>query len=297
MRSRVARERHGGKRPTAFVVWVSAVALASSACGGQASSPEVAPDSPASMAVTQAQSETDVAAATVAWAHRGISAQDLADSTRARWFFGHQSVGGNVLKGVDALYKEHDLGKARQVDLTDGGSLPATGGLVAHAHVGRNGHPLEKLADFDEIMRSGVAAQVDAAVLKFCYADVREGRVDIVGLFDEYRRVMTDLERDFPDVMFVYATVPLKEDTAADNVLRTQLNAMIRTEFAETGRLWDIAAIESTTPEGEPVGGTHDGRPYQALHAGFTRDGGHLYTPGTEAAAAPLLELVAQATS
>lgn len=235
--------------------------------------------------------------ALVTWEHHPVAKSDLDASTRARWFFGHQSVGANVLKGVTSLYKANGLGKPIQIDVKGSASLPSTGGFIAHAHVGRNGHPLEKLAEFDAILRSGVASEIDAAVLKFCYSDVRAGRVDVLALFGEYRRVLADLERDFPDVTFLHATVPLKADTAADNVARTQMNALLREEFGATRRLWDIAAIESTTLEGQPVGGVHEGQPYQALHSGFTRDGGHLYVIGTEVAAGPLLELVVRAAA
>lgn len=253
------------------------------------------PEVPSTPVETEAGAGGPVLHTLEPWDHQPIAAEDLVASTHARWFFGHQSVGGNVLKGVNALYQSHDLDEPPQIDLKAGDSVPDTGGFVAHAHVGRNGHPMEKIADFDTILRGGVATRIDAALLKFCYADVRAGRVDIVEVLDEYRRVVSALEHDFPQVVFFHATVPLKADAPADNVLRTQLNAMIRAEYADTGRLWDIAAIESTTPEGEPVGGVHEGDPYQALHEGFTHDGGHLYERGTEVAAAPLLEMVAAA--
>jgi hypothetical protein len=281
----------------------SALAVVLAGCGGgtvvsTAPSTSATPtpataSSPPSTTSEPSESGADTAAhAIVSWEHDGISLGDLEASTQARWFFGHQSVGGNVLKGIGAMYRGNGLGRANLVNVADGEALPESGGVIAHAPVGRNGYPLEKLADFDAILRAGTAAEIDTAVLKFCYTDVRAARTDIPALFEEYRRVMADLERDFPEVRFVYATVPLRVEGEADNVARTELNAMIRAEYAGTGRLWDIAAIEATTLDGEQVGGTFEGQPYQALNADFSHDGSHLFETGTEVAAAPLLELV-----
>jgi hypothetical protein len=230
-----------------------------------------------------------------AWKHRKISEASLQTAAGARWFFAHQSVGGNVLKGVNALYKADGLEPPNQINLDVGVVLPTGGGFIADTHIGRNGHPFEKLADFDATLRGGLADNIDVAVLKFCYADVRSGRVDVDQLFQEYRRVLSALERDYPKVTFLYATVPLKADTPADNVARTHFNELVRAEYARTGRLWDIATIESTTPDGQQIGSVFNGEPYQALYPDYTRDGGHLYEMGTQVAAAPLLELIAKA--
>lgn len=230
-----------------------------------------------------------------AWRHREVSVATLQTASRARWFFAHQSIGGNVLKGVKALYKANSLPTPAQVSLDQNGAIPSGGGFIAETHIGRNGHPFEKLADFDATLRAGLVGNVDVAVLKFCYADIRSGRVDVDQLFQEYRRIISGLERDYPKVTFIYATAALKADTPADNVARSRFNGLVRAEYAKSGRLWDLAAIESTTPDGEQVGGMFEGQTYEALYPGFTRDGGHLYDIGTEVAAAPLLELIAKA--
>lgn len=229
------------------------------------------------------------------WQHSGISKAELEAASKVRWFFAHQSVGGNVIKGIRALHKANGLQRPVEVSLDSGTSVPSSGGAVIDKHIGRNGHPFEKLADFDRTLRGGVADQIDAAVLKFCYADVREGRVDVNSVFEQYRQVMSALERDYPNVTFIYATAALKADTPADNVARAQLNSLIRNEYAKTGRLWDLAAIESTTLDGKKIGGDFNGQAYEALHQGFTHDGGHLYERGTELAAAPLLKMLVKA--
>ena len=224
-----------------------------------------------------------------------------------RVFFGHQSVGGNVMQGIDRLYQQHGLGRLRPVGLENGSAagLPRTGAVFAHANVGRNVYPLEKLADFEKYIRSGVGSQIDVAVFKFCYVDIRgnsgNGYRTIEALFDAYASTMAALERDYPNVTFIYATVPVEsaeivgERALAANASRARYNQLVRERYSSTGRLWDLAKAESTAPDGSRVTSSYGGQRHDALYAGYTRDGGHLREVGTEIGAAPLLQVIANA--
>ncbi|HQZ84121.1 MAG TPA: hypothetical protein PLB21_00645 [Actinomycetota bacterium] len=282
------------------------LALTTAVSGVLGCTPSAAPMTPAAESTVRpaTRSATVVADSTATassadsgeplWTHVESRPADVQEAAKKRIFFGHQSVGGNVMKGVTELYQANGLGRPPFYDITDGtASLPSSGGVFAHAFVGRNGDPLAKLADFDAILRDGVAKQVYVALLKFCYADVRAA-TDVDALFAEYRDVLAALERDYPKVTFLHATSPLKTTRPEDNLARAQFNTLIRAEYAGTGRLWDIAAVESTTPEGDRVSGMVAGARYDALYPGFSTDGGHLNPAGAEAAATPLLRLVAQ---
>jgi hypothetical protein len=158
-----------------------------------------------------------------------------------------------------------------------------------------------------------VGAQVDVAVMKMCYIDISPG-TDVEALFTTYRDTMADLEREFPNVTFVKTTVPLTtqegrlsrvktkltggsdEFSQAANVTRERLNALIRTEYADD-HLFDLAAVESTTENGQRVGGSLDAHPYYVLHGGFAKDEGHLNAEGSRRAATAWLAAVAGASS
>jgi hypothetical protein len=205
---------------------------------------------------------------------------DLA-ATR-RLFFGHQSIGAQVITGINEL--ADDLGRPDipvvDVDVT---GIPATGGVVAHAYVGINGdgftktrgdHPHEPgaTASWGERIRDGLSSEIDTAVLKFCYADLRPGSVHWVGdtqvgytpaeLFAEYKAAIDALVTDFPSIAFIYATEPVvyiyDEDDEGPggtggnhaNDLRYAFNQLVRAEYGHTGRLWDIALAQSTDPAG-----------------------------------------------
>lgn len=239
-----------------------------------------------------------------------VSAEDLVELSEASVFFAHQSVGRNVLDGVPAVYGEHDLPALPVAEIAAG---DGTGAGISHLRIGTNGDPLGKIQAFDAMVRGGLGDQIDVAVLKLCYSDIRQGH-DIDEVFAAYRDTLAALQRDYPDVTFVAATVPLnvKRDTVATlkgwlgrgdkygpehNVLREELNALIREEYAGSGLLFDIAAIESTAPGGDRITGRHDGKVYYALDRAYASDHGHLNAVGAQAVAEGFLAVLAEAAS
>ncbi len=71
----------------------------------------------------------------------------------------------------------------------------------------------------------------------------------------------------------------------AENVARERLNALIRREYAG-GHLFDLAAVESTAPDGSRAAGTYEGQRYYRLYDGYASDSGHLNGEGARVAAA-----------
>jgi hypothetical protein len=238
----------------------------------------------------------------------GVTAGELERVSRTRVFFGHQSVGMNVLDGVPAVYAAHGL--ASPVIAQDSVTPGPSGGFVDHRFLGRNEDPLGKIKDFDAVLRAGVGQQAGVAMMKFCYIDITSS-TDVEALFTTYRRTMITLERDFPGVSFVAVTVPLTTEqgmlakvknlvrgsdrmSAAENVVRERLNTLIRQQYTGA-RLFDLAAAESTAPDGSRVAGTAGGQPYFALYDGYSSDGAHLNAAGSQVVAAAWLRAVAAA--
>ena len=219
--------------------------------------------------------------------------QSLIAVTQAQVFFGHQSVGGNVLAGIPALYRQHSLSPPRTVETT---AMRGTGGLFAHARIGRNKDPEAKIRHFDAILRGGVGRTADVVVMKFCYVDITR-TTDVSALFARYQAALAALERTYPDVTFIHATVPLRMDSshaeAEDNVARTRYNALVRQTYGSTGRVFDLARVESTAPNGTRVVGHVAGNRYESLYSGYSSDGGHLNYAGSVAAAEELVRTIA----
>ena len=239
-----------------------------------------------------------------------ITTQELAEASHARVFFGHQSVGMNILDGVPGDYSSHGM-VAPMIEQIGTGPGIVPGG-IDHAFIGENGKPLLKIQDFDAKLRSGIGDSVDVAMMKFCYVDV-DSTTNVDELFAAYRTTMADLQQAFPNVTFVYATVPLTTDpgrlstlkswikgtsgsSQADNAARERLNELIRHEYSGQ-HLFDLAAVESTAPDGTRAAGTYDGQPYFRLYDGYASDPGHLNEEGARVAATEWLKSIAQAAT
>jgi len=240
-----------------------------------------------------------------------ITTANLTAVARTRMFFDHQSVGVNVLDAVSGVYADHGVSAP---PIEQGRAEPGPdGGFIAHESIEENGKP--PLEDFDRAMRGGMARQVDVAVMNLCWEDINSN-TDVDALFARYRDTMAALERDFPKVTFIHVTVPLTTELSLfaelktrlrtllgrsdvfsqrANVTRERMNALIRGEYA--GRhLFDLAAIESTKPDGTRVSGRYDNQGYFALYDGYTSDRISLNAVGAKIAATAFLEAIAQAS-
>lgn len=233
-----------------------------------------------------------------------IPAADWQALAQQRIFFGHHSVGADILAGVAAIAAARPQLRLRVV--AGGPDAVAAEPGLAEAAVGANGDPLGKLRDFVDTVggaRVGGAAALDVAAMKFCYVDV-DRRTDVEALFAQYRDAMAKLQAVLPGLRLLHCTVPLRaprdtwkervkrllgQGVGADNQQREAFNAKLRAEYGGKQALFDIAAAESTLPDGSRV--EADGAP--CLAACYTRDGGHLNEVGQRALAREFLRVLA----
>lgn len=235
----------------------------------------------------------------------------LTEAQGARVFFGHQSVGENILDAVPGVYAAHGL-TAPPIS-QDSVPADADGGFIVHEYIGENEHPDLKIEDFDKTLRAGLADQVDVVAMKFCFLDINPD-TDLDALFTKYRDTISALERDYPDLQVIHITVPLITDLDTkqkakqsvknalgrtvrygqqENVDRETYNNKLRAEYGDA--VFDLAAIESTRPDGSRDSSSYRGEPYYALDAGYAADFGHLNAEGSEVAANAFLAAVAAA--
>ena len=201
-------------------------------------------------------------------------------------YFGHQSVGYNIMDGVQALIAANP-GSALKVEET---SAPASmrKGTFAHASNGSNGDPVGKTAAFDASLGRGIGTAVDIAFFKFCYVDV-EASTDVAGVFADYRSRMAALAAAYPGVRLVHVTVPLTTGASRDNAAREQFNDLVRQAYSGKSPLFDLAKVESTRPDGsvEAYNGV------RALVASYSSDGGHLNATGANVVSTALVVYLA----
>jgi hypothetical protein len=220
-------------------------------------------------------------------------------------FFGHQSVGRNILNGISKLSEDADVGV--RIGAIEHGVTVSEANIL-EAHLGKNGVPSSKVREFVRLMDAGIADQVDVAFMKFCYVDAA-GTQDADTVLREYVSETERLEMQFPQTTFLYVTMPLRalrtdlkrcikgmlgidRRWRQENVERNHFNAMLRELKGSSGRLFDLARIEATRPDGSLEAFRLDGRVWEAMYPDYTADGGHLNETGRRIAAEKLITLL-----
>ncbi len=222
-------------------------------------------------------------------------------------FFGHQSVGFNIIDGIKDVMKEHPEIKLRIVETNNPKDFDS--GLFGHSRVGKNTDPDSKCDAFARYLKDGIGGKVDIAFLKFCYVDVRaDSGPDKI--FEYYRKTMDNLKKEYPKVKFIHFTVPLTVSKTTwktiikkiigrptweydDNIKRNEYNQLLKEWYKGKEPLFDLAEIESTYPDGKRCTFEKDGKTYYSLVPEYTTDGGHLNEKGRKIVAEKLLVLLA----
>jgi len=234
---------------------------------------------------------------------------DIVRLASKRVFFGHQSVGRNIMDGVADLAREHEPAALMIVGPETAEGI-STGGFFAHGLVGKNRDPQGKTDAFVRVLQDGLGARLDIAFHKYCYLDVVEG-TDVATLFANYKHRMAGLRTAFPGVTFVHVTVPLKTVQSgpkallkallgrlpsgfSDNLRRSEFNALMLREYSEREPVFDLAALESTTAGGEVELVEANGRAVRSLVSSYTDDGGHLNTSARRRIAEALCLMLSQ---
>lgn len=230
--------------------------------------------------------------------------------TGLRIFFGHQSVGMNLLDGVSEL-AEREGAALRVVEATDPAALVP--GTLAHGFVPENGDPERKIASFERMLDSGIGDAADVALLKLCFVDIGTD-TDVAALFARYRDMVARQRARHPHLALVHVTVPLTIVQGGikamvkslldrppygllENARREEFNALLRRTYEGREPLFDLARIESTAPDGRAETASWKGHRAPALVGAYTNDGGHLNREGRTRAARVLVAALGAAST
>lgn len=237
-------------------------------------------------------------------ADAGLRAE-LERVAQRRIFFGHQSVGDNVLDGVKQLAKKVGV----PVRIAETKTASAVGpGTLGHAWVGENRYPLRKLQAFEQAFDQRPAG-VEIALVKLCYTDITAG-TDSKALFAQYRDTIERIRTKNPGVTFVHVTAPLTHVQGGpkafvkrllgrapygtiENARREEYNALLRMTYQGRDPIFDLARVESTAPDGSRVTAEWKGDVAPALAPLLTDDGHHLNAAGRLQAARELVSVLA----
>jgi len=217
-------------------------------------------------------------------------------------FFGHQSVGSNLVSGLQELEAGHKSLHLNIVATKDANKI--VGPMLAHAPVGKNHYPESKIAEFQELLEGGLGEKADIAFFKFCYVDLKKTS-DPDALLTVYGKAMDGLKARFPRVAFVHVTVPLRAPEKGlkegikrllgrspeldDNRVRARYNHLLRERYSGKEPLFDLALYETLGPEGLRHYSLRNGQEVPVLVPSYTDDGGHLNPMGRRQVAEQLL--------
>ena len=224
------------------------------------------------------------------------SARPLEDVTAEQWaalgarqiFFGHQSVGENLMAGVEHVLRTRtDI--SVQVRLTDDPSQMAAAGFY-HARIGQNGFPATKLEAFAEIVSDSAIAPSGTVILKLCYVDVAPG-TDPEAVFAQYRQTVDSLRAPRPVLTIVHVTTPLTTDAGwlrhvaaglrgltsrrQGNYLFGRYNELLLETYGGRDPVFGLARHDATDAKGRLSTVRVDGKSVPMLLGEWSSDGSH----------------------
>lgn len=222
-------------------------------------------------------------------------------------YFGHQSVGFNIMDGLKMLSDKNGV-RLRIVPIENAPNHG--GGFFSESSIGENGNYRSKCDDFERRLDGKIGGRISVALMKFCYIDFDQGTKE-AEMFQYYKAAIDRMKKKYPALVFVHVTAPLVErdgwlkrsvksllgradNTDRENVKRNSFNQLLRRHY-KNEPLFDLAKIESTCPDGSPMNFTSNGKTYSSLAPDYTDDGGHLNALGKMSAAKGLLFVLARA--
>lgn len=222
--------------------------------------------------------------------------------------FGHQSVGRNILSGIDYWENESGINLNR---ITTRDVPTSSEGVFLDFVVGRNRDPKGKVDDFVSLMESTPEDSASIAFFKLCYIDITES-TNVNELFEYYKERMYYLKELLPNTRFVAITCPISNvkfsvkaivkriigrgaNDIKDNIVRDEFNQRLVGELSGDFPVFDLADLESTFPDGSKSTFKKNGKKYPCMTIiNATEDGGHLNELGSKAVAYNLLAFLAE---
>lgn len=221
-------------------------------------------------------------------------------------YFGHQSVGENILQGIEQW--QHETGAS--LNIVEGRDPAAKTPAFIHYRVGQNGDPKGKIDDFAAQLTEIPAGDSGIAFFKLCYVDINES-TDVEAVFKYFREKMWDARESYPDLSIVLVTAPVTgiqtglKATAKkilnrqpfgilENIKRNDYNERLRSELSDSFSVFDLAAVETTLPDGSINTYKYKGASYPCMPGFYTSDLGHLNDYGAKAMAYNLLAFLAE---
>jgi hypothetical protein len=237
-----------------------------------------------------------------------ISDEDLAVLAEKKIFFGHKSVGENIMEGIMLIQKDNPrFSKIKVIGLREARDIPNPG--IYHGMIGKNGFADTKFSAFKNFLNDNrFKGKFDIAAMKLCYIDIMEQN-DETDIFNQYQKCISEVQNSNPSLELVHITTPLTVHSMGirswiktiikgdkSNYKRSRYNGMLKSYYKDNGFIYDLAFVESTYPNGNRESFTYGGEEAYSLIHEYTSDGGHLNDLGKKIAALEFVRLLINAS-
>lgn len=238
-----------------------------------------------------------------------VKVADLIEAvSKQKIYFGHQSVGYNIIDGIIQWELETE-GQLQKVDTRNFSEIGDASFI--HFTIGKNYDTMSKIDDFVSLVSDIPVEQEAVAFFKFCYVDVTRS-TDVDELFNYYQEKMIAIRRDRPKLKLVMVTCPVtgiqkgleglarkilnRQHSYAveDNIKRNEFNTKMKDEFSGVFPIFDLAGVESTLPDGTIQTYSYKGSDYPGMPDFYTSDLGHLNEYGAKVVSYNLLAFLAE---
>jgi len=217
-------------------------------------------------------------------------------------FFGHRSVGENIISGVNEIISKDGH---KEISINEWKSnLKIDGNYFFHSNIGKNGDPKSKFKEFTDIVTDLANKNLELAMMKLCFVDITK-KTNIYEVFQSYMTMINSLQIKYPNLTFIHFTVPLKskpswmngikhfiinrdQDNQQDNIYRNKYNELILSKYPRK-YIFDLAGFESTYPNGKRESTNVNGKLYYYLIKDYTDDGAHLNELGQQVIASEFI--------
>jgi hypothetical protein len=218
-------------------------------------------------------------------------------------YFGHQSVGYNIIDGIKDVMKENPQIKLNIVETSNPSDFNT--GVFAHSKVGKNLEPKTKIDEFKKFMDEGLGSKTDLGFLKLCYVDIMQN-TNVGDLFNEYHAKTSLLKQKYPQLTIIHFTNPLTTIQSGpkawvkkiigrevsgyeENIKRNKFNELLINKYQGKEPVFDLSKLESTLPDGTRASFDKEGKTFYYLAEKYTNDGGHLNELGRKTVAEQFL--------
>ncbi len=208
-------------------------------------------------------------------------------------FFGHRSVGENIIQGVREIISKNNTRKLVILKMDSINQIPEK--YFLDANIGSNGDPKSKINDFNRIVNLLAPKDLNIAMMKLCYADIKD-ETNLNEVFKYYSSVIDSIKLKYPNLIIIHFTVPFTSqrtflmsikdfikgrpnNSQLDNVARNKYNLLLLSKYSQN-EIFDLAKIESTNPNGKREEFNYQGKVYNSLINDYSIDGGHLNEEG-----------------